>query len=166
MACRLLPTLDALGIDIQGIQRLGRRHKQAVAVKPAETHIGTALGQGDTPNRGPIRREDDHSVQLFCSHAPATPEVAIDITTHAIRCAPRPGVDQDPFVAQFSAICRHIVRQDLAMRDSPGLDHVQERLVWRKAEPVGAEDIVRHDAGLSRLTVETVDMLPHFRGGL
>ena len=30
------------------------------------------------------------------------------------------------------------------MRDSPRLDDVQERLVWRKAEPVGAEDVVSH----------------------
>ena len=51
------------------------------------------------------------------------------------------------------------------MRDSTGLDHVQARLVWRKAEPVGAEHIVSHNAGLPGLTVETVDMLPHFRGG-
>src|SRR5207244_9304166 len=98
--------------------------------------------------------------------APATPEVAIYITTHAIWRAPRPGVDHDPFVAQFSAIHCHIVRQDLAMRDTTGLDHVQERFVWRKAEPVGAEDGVSHNAGLPRLTVETVDVLSHFRRGL
>jgi hypothetical protein len=36
-------------------------------------------------------------------------------------------------VAQFSAIRRHLVRQDLAMRDPARLDHIQEGLVWRKA---------------------------------
>jgi len=121
---QVLATLDALGIDVQGIQRLGRRHKQAVAVKPTETHIGTALGQGDTPDGRSVRRKDDYAIQLFCAHAPATPEVAIDITTHAIWRAPRPGVDHDPFVAQFSAMRRYIVRQDLTMRDSTGLDDV------------------------------------------
>src|SRR5262249_48463016 len=137
----------------------------AVALESAETLIGTTLGQGDTPNRGSIRREDEHPIQLFCAHAPATPAIVIGIITHAIWRASRPGANHDPFVTQFSAVCRRIVRQDLAMRDSTGLDHVQARLVWRTAEPVGAEHIVSHNASLPGLTVETVDMLPHFRGG-
>src|SRR4029453_2694907 len=52
----------------------GLVQKRAVAAKSAETKKGTAPGEGNTTDGRPVRRKDDHPIQLFCAHAPATPE--------------------------------------------------------------------------------------------
>src|SRR5712691_3042650 len=78
------PPGHALRVDVERIERVARRHEQAVAVAPAETQVGAALRQPDVPDRLACGIENPHAVEL-AGHAPAAPEVAVDVDTEAVR---------------------------------------------------------------------------------
>src|SRR5690242_12126527 len=64
------PAGHALRVDVQRVERVARRHKQAIAMAPAEAEVGAALGQRDVADRLARRIEDAHAVELV-GHAPA-----------------------------------------------------------------------------------------------
>ncbi len=53
-----LPAYGTLGLDIERIDRLARRHEQAVALDTAETEIGAALRQHDAADHLAVGRVD------------------------------------------------------------------------------------------------------------
>ena len=80
------------------------RHEQAIALQATKTEIGTAFGQGDEADRPAGRIEDFHPILLRIAHAPAAPEIAVDVDAEAIGSASRLGGDEDPAVAEFVVI--------------------------------------------------------------
>src|SRR5664279_442029 len=50
--------MRALGLDIDRVQRLARRHEQAVALLAAEAEIGAGLGQADLADARAVGCED------------------------------------------------------------------------------------------------------------
>src|ERR1041385_7162570 len=52
----------ALRLDIKRVDRLARRHEEAVALPAAETHIGAALRQQDAADQIAVRRKHRDSV--------------------------------------------------------------------------------------------------------
>ena len=58
---------------------MARRHEQAVALRAAETDIGRALRQRDEADRLALVIEDLDAVLLRIAHAPAAPEIPIDV---------------------------------------------------------------------------------------
>src|SRR6478752_3706766 len=89
-----LPAERALGVDVERIQRLARRHEQAVPLEAAEADIGGALRQRDAADRLAVRVEHHDAVEFGRAHAPAAPQVAVDVAAHAIRCAAGAGIDK------------------------------------------------------------------------
>src|SRR5258706_15224754 len=69
----------ALGVDVDGIHRSAGGHEQAVAAWAAETQIGAAFGQIDAADQLAVRIEDLNTVQFLAAHAPAAPEIAVDV---------------------------------------------------------------------------------------
>ena len=98
----LLSPRRALGVHVQRIDRLARGHEQPVALHAAEADIGAALGQRDAADRRAVGRIDHHAVEFGIAHAPAAPQIAVDVAAHAVRRAGT-GVDQHPLVGDFIA---------------------------------------------------------------
>src|SRR5580692_9863144 len=95
-----LPAERALGIHIECVDRLARRHEQAVALQAAEADIGAALGQSDAADRLAIRRKDHDAVEFGIAHAPTAPQIAVDVAAHAVWRAGT-GVDQHALVGDL-----------------------------------------------------------------
>jgi len=94
----------ALRVHVERIDRVACRHEQAIALQATKTEIGTALGQGDEADRPAGRIEDFHPILLRIAHAPAAPEIAVDVDAEAIGSASRLGGDEDPAVAELVVI--------------------------------------------------------------
>ncbi len=71
------------------------RHEQAIAVAPAETEIGTALGQIDLADWRSVGREHDHAIEFGSAGTPAAPQIAIDIDTKTVRRSARACIDEN-----------------------------------------------------------------------
>src|SRR5882672_3619678 len=77
--------MRARRLDIDGIERLARRHEQAVALLAAEGEIGAGLGQEDLADALAIGGEDLHAVIAGSHPARADPDIAVDVDAHAVR---------------------------------------------------------------------------------
>src|ERR1700737_439656 len=77
--------MSTLRLDIDRVQRLARRHEQAVALLAAEAHIGADLRQPDLADPYAIRRENLHTVVALADPARADPDVAVDVDPHSVR---------------------------------------------------------------------------------
>src|SRR5947208_6259880 len=120
-----------LRVDIERIERMARRHEQAVAAQSAETKIGAALGQRDLADPLALRAEDHHAV-LSLTHAPAAPQVAIDIAAEAVRRLIRLAGNEGARIGEL--VVEHVIEADHPRRDS-GLEEVHLLFVWREAKP-------------------------------
>jgi hypothetical protein len=74
-ARRALPSTAAraLRIHVQRIDRMARRHEQAIASWPTETKVCRALRRRNLPDRLTLRRKDRHAI-MAGTHAPASPQ--------------------------------------------------------------------------------------------
>jgi len=79
---------------------------------PAKDDIGAALGQADMANGGTGLVEDPHTIPFIGAHAPAAPEIAVDIDAETIRRFARRTADKDPRRRQRGA--PHVANQELA----------------------------------------------------
>src|SRR5262245_26249566 len=94
----------ALDTDIQGVERLARRHEQAIALGSAEADVAADLGQADAadqlafgiPNR-------DAAVADIAPGVARDPDVAVDVATQPVG----PALDA----------VDHEVAEQLAVRD-------------------------------------------------
>jgi hypothetical protein len=91
---RVLAVRGALRVDVERIERGARRHEQAVAVHAAETKIGAALGQVDATDQLAGRIEYVHAIEARFAHAPAAPQVAVDVHPEAVWCSLGPSIDE------------------------------------------------------------------------
>src|SRR5207302_5988470 len=110
------PALHALRIHVERIDRVARRHEQAVALWPTETKIGRTLGQRDEADRLPGWIEHLHAVLLRIAHAPAAPQIAVDVEAEAVRRAARLGGDEHALVRELGAVVGDVIDQDFARR--------------------------------------------------
>src|SRR6185369_8483843 len=98
------PALHALRVDVERIDRVARRHEQAVALDAAEADVGAALGQRDEGDRLAGGVEDLHAVLLVVAHAPAAPQVAVDVEAEAVRRTAGLGGEEDAAVGELGAV--------------------------------------------------------------
>src|SRR4051812_14500747 len=95
---------------------MARRHEQAIALDAAKANIGAALRQGDKADRLAGRIENLHPVLLRVAHAPAAPQVAVDIDAEAVGRAARLGGDKGPLVGESGATVEDVEDLDNAGR--------------------------------------------------
>src|SRR5579862_1737439 len=107
-------------------------HEQAVALRPAETHVGAALWQFDVADRLAFRIENPHAVELARAHAPAGPEIAGDIDAEAVRRLFLLADDQ--LAALVDLVAMDVEGVDRAMAGL-ALDDVEKLFVGRECEP-------------------------------
>jgi hypothetical protein len=96
-------------------------HEQAVALDPAEADVGAALGQGDAANLRPVGGEDQDPVERLAAHAPAAPQVAVDIAAHAVGGAAGAGRRAKVHVCRRPVKAATISRTELGTRGGTGL---------------------------------------------
>src|SRR3984893_6711147 len=95
------PSRRALRIDVERIERVARGHEQPVALHTAEAEIGAALGQRDEADGFAGRVENLHPVQLRAAHAPAAPQIAVDVAAQAVGRAVRLGGEDGAGVGEL-----------------------------------------------------------------
>src|SRR5262249_48252521 len=99
--CDRSPSRRALRVHVERIERMARRHEQPVALDAAEADIGGALGQCDEADGFAGRVENLHAVLLRATHAPAAPQIAVDVAAEAVRRAARLGGDEGAAVGEL-----------------------------------------------------------------
>src|SRR3989304_2704870 len=104
----------------------------------AETDVGAALGQIDPADELPVWIEDAYDVEPRLAHAPAAPEIAIQIHAKAVGRACGPRVDQHAALGELRS-AHHVIGEDLA-RHRARLDDVEDRFVGREGEAVRLVD--------------------------
>src|SRR5215510_8611552 len=112
----------ALRVHEERIDRMARRHEQAVALDAAEADVGAAFRQRNKADRLAGGIENLHAVLLRVAHAPAAPEIAIDVTTEAVGRAAGLGVDEGAGIGELLSV--DVVDADHARGDA-GLDDVE-----------------------------------------
>ena len=147
----------ALRVHIQRVDRLARGHEQAVALQAAEAEVGAALGQGDAADHDAVGREHHDAVEFGIAHAPAAPQIAVDVGAHAVGRAGA-GVDEDALVGKLVAAGRDVIGENLAGRHAAEFDDVENLLVRREAQPVRPQNALGDDGGLSGRAVDPVDV--------
>src|SRR5437870_5832358 len=105
---------------------MARRHEQAVAVRSAETKIGATLRQRDETDPLAGRIEHHHAVERR-THAPAGPDVAVDVAAEAIRRLVRLASDPWPLVGKLGAV-HHVEQMDDA-RARAAIDDIELALI-------------------------------------
>src|SRR3954462_1373750 len=65
---------------------MARRHEKAVALYPPEAEVRAAPGQGDSADYRAVGGEDHDAVALR-AHAPAAPQIAVNVTAEPVRRA-------------------------------------------------------------------------------
>src|SRR5205823_3209412 len=102
-----LSAQHALRLDIEGIDRLARRHEQPVALPAAKTDIGAALGQQDAPDQGAVRCEHCDPV-LALAAGEAAPDIAVGVDPDAVGIA-RYGVEEEAAVHRAGAVIDDVI---------------------------------------------------------
>src|ERR1700732_188839 len=81
--------LRTLGLTVNGVERLARRHEQAIPLGAAEAEVCARFWKMNLADQRAVRRENVHSVVSFSSPASSGPDVAVHIAANAIRGARR-----------------------------------------------------------------------------
>ena len=158
----LLPAQRALCVHEHRVQACARRHEQTVAMAAAETKVGAAFRQMNMADGGTLRIDDSHAVQPL-AHAPAAPEIAVDIEPEPIRTLTLDAGDEDASVTQTDIVRGDIVNPDDA-RKNPGFGDIELPFVRREGEAVRAVDIIGRNADRPALTVDAEQIGRQFRG--
>src|SRR5262249_23233536 len=127
------------------------------ALQSAETDVGAAFGQLDAADRGTVGRENHDAIELGRAHAPAAPEITVDVAAHAVGRAGS-GIDQHALVGKLGAIGRNVIGQDLAVRYAAGFHDVEDFFVGRKAQPIRSQHAFGDDGGFSGCAIDAVDV--------
>src|SRR4051812_33578439 len=93
-----------------------RRHEQPISFRSAEADVGRTLGQADVADRRALRVEDANAVELVGTHAPAAPQVAVDVDAEAVRRLRLGANDQLPWIGELCPL------------DIEGVDRARARL--------------------------------------
>src|ERR1017187_7559096 len=114
----------ALRVHIERADRLAPGPEQAVALYAAETEVGAALGQRDTADHDAVGGVHHDAVELGIAHAPAAPQIAVDVAAHAVGRAGT-GVDEDALVGDLIAASGHVIGQNLAVGHAAGFHDIE-----------------------------------------
>ena len=128
--------------------------------RPPKQRLAQRSGSAMWPigSRGGI--EDAHAVEIRLAHAPAAPEIAVDIDAEAVGRAGT-GVDEHPAGAERAAI--DVEHAQLARRHGAGFHHVELRFIRRERQPVGTLHIVGHHGDRAGLAIDAIDVGRQFR---
>src|SRR5262245_21553663 len=85
------------------------------------TIAGGACRQCDAADGLAIGREYQDAVEFGRPHAPAAPQVAVDVTAHAVRRT-WASVDMHALVGELASAVAHVIGQDLAVWHAAALD--------------------------------------------
>src|SRR5215472_15311874 len=134
-ACRRSSRCRTLGPDIDRVERLARRHEEAVALGPAKAQVGGGLGKADAADQLALRGPHGHSAVTQIAAAIARhPEIAIDVAARSVRPAFDP-VDHE--IGEGLLVRELVVRSDVedvhvALAAGPGIaraltgaDHIE-----------------------------------------
>src|SRR5258708_39841531 len=88
---------------------------RGVGVAAAEAGVGAAFGEVDGADRLAFGVEDAHAVEIAAAHAPAAPQIAVDIDAEAVRRAAFAGVDEDLALAELGPAVQHVVDDEGAV---------------------------------------------------
>ena len=135
---------------------MARGHEQAIALDASEADIGASFGQGDEADRFSCGIEHLHSILLRIPHAPAAPEVAIDIAAKTVRRSAGLGGYEGAAVDKLGAVIGYVVDADHAWGDTR-LNDVHFLFVRREAKTIRTIDIAGDHSGVAGL-VEPVDV--------
>src|SRR5215472_8213315 len=91
----------ALRVHVERIERMARCHEQPVASGAAEADVGATLGQCNEADWLAGRIENLHPVLLGVAHAPAAPEIAVDVAAEAVGRAARFSRDEGASIAEL-----------------------------------------------------------------
>src|SRR6516225_898940 len=94
----------ALRAHVERIEGVARCHEQTVAPHPAETDVGTALGERNEADRFSGGIENLHSILLGTAHAPAAPEIAFDVAAEPVGRAARLGCDEGAAIGELIVV--------------------------------------------------------------
>src|ERR1700730_13340112 len=119
-----LSSQRALRVHIERGYRLARGNEQAIALQAAETEIGATLGQRDAADHDAVGGKHHDTVELGIAHAPAAPQIAVDVAAHAVGRAGA-GVDKDTLVGNRLAVGCYVIGQDLAVRYAAGFHDIE-----------------------------------------
>src|SRR5258708_13795836 len=147
------PSDRALRPDIERVERVARRHEEAVALDAAEADVGAALWQRDRADPLAFRIEHQDAVQSFAG-APAAPEVAVGVATEAVRRLGRFAGHEWLAAGKLGAIVDDVVDADQA-RHIAEVDDILLALARGEAKPVGP-DVADAHGGAAGLRIETV----------
>src|SRR4051812_1187651 len=120
LRCRALATGSTLDVDVKGVDRPRGGHEEPVAFLPAEAKVGTALRQPDAADQFALGREHDDTIE-FLAHAPAAPEITVDIGAEPVCCA-LAAVVEHPVVGELGPAIDDVVDADQAVRGRARLD--------------------------------------------
>ena len=76
--------LGALGIDVDGVERLAGGHEQAVFLGATETEIGAGFGEMNLADELAVGRKNMHSIEVCLAPTRGGPDVAVRIAANAI----------------------------------------------------------------------------------
>src|ERR1700754_5003899 len=127
----------------------------------AETDVRAALGQRNMTERFAARREHAHAVEFVGAHAPAAPQIAVDIDAKTIGRAAWARIDQHAVVRERAAVLDDVEGANRARR-APRPTDIEHRFVGRECETVRTNHLVvdeRHSGGLP---VDPIYALRHF----
>src|SRR5262245_60859915 len=134
----LLPTGHALGVHVERIDRVACCHEQPVAVAYAEADVSGAFGQRNEADRLAGRIEYLDAVERR-AHAPAAPQVAVDVDPKSVRRFFFFAVDEHAAIGELRSAVEHIKDVDCtSLRRA--LDNIELRFVGREGEPVRSLD--------------------------
>src|SRR5882762_9964470 len=145
----------ALRVHVERIDRGARGHEEAIAVDAAKAHVGAALGQVDAPDKLRFAAEDVDAVERLAAHAPAHPEVAVDVQAEAVRGPAGLGGKKHAAVREPRAAIHDVVDAHYA-RGGAGLDDVEPGFVGREGEAVGPVDVAGGDGELARSRIPAI----------
>src|SRR5690349_14020171 len=82
-------TRDALRVHVERVHRGAAAHEEPVAFDAAEADVRAAFRKIDSADQFAVAIEDRNAVEALGTHAPAAPDVAIDVDTQPVGRAVR-----------------------------------------------------------------------------
>src|ERR1700737_4332283 len=151
----------ALRFDVERIDRLARRHEESVALGPAETDVGAALGQEDTADQHAVGGEDSDPVLTLAAGKPG-PDIALCVAANAVGVA-RHRIEEHAPIGDPGAVIDDIIDMGRIRSPARGVDDIEPLLVGGKSKTVGPPHVTDRDRCLASGAVDPIDPVGQLR---
>ena len=95
-------------------------------LRAAEAEVGAALGQRDAADQLAVGGEHVHAVQLLAAHAPAAPQIAVDVAAQAVgRAAGPASMNTRPLASRVPSVDHVVAPGSCGAACAPRLDDVE-----------------------------------------